>query len=63
MERPRAHTLRFAMVACANVVAYDRLLVVVLCVLATCSSRGDTVASKERGKRAAGGGGTGAGER
>ena len=41
MERPYAHTLRFSMVARANV-AYDRLLAVVLCVLATCSSCGDT---------------------
>jgi hypothetical protein len=46
LERPHAHTLRFAMVARANVVAHDRLLVVVLCVLATCSCRGDTVVRK-----------------
>ena len=40
------------MVARANVVAYDRLLVVVLCVLATCSSRGDTVVRKDISVRA-----------
>ena len=47
MERPHAHALRFSMAARANVVVYDRLLAVVLCVLATCSCRGDTVVSKE----------------
>ena len=46
MERPHAHTLRFSMAARANV-AYDRLLAVVLCVLATCSCRGDTVVREE----------------
>ena len=37
MERLHAHALRFSMAARANV-AYDRLIAVVLCVLATCSS-------------------------
>jgi hypothetical protein len=35
------------MAAHANV-AYDRLLAVVLCVLATCSFRGDTVVRKRK---------------
>ena len=41
-----AHKIRFSMAARANV-ACDRLLAVVLCVLATCSSRGDSVVRKE----------------
>ena len=46
LERPHAHTIRFSMAARANV-ACDRLLAAVLCVLATCSSRGDSVVRKE----------------
>ena len=46
MERLHAHALRFSMAARANVVVYDRLLAVVLCVLVTCSYRGDTVVRK-----------------
>ena len=46
LEHPHAHTIRFFMAARANV-AYDRLLSVVLHVLATCSFRGDTVVRKQ----------------